>query len=158
MQAARLFFGQGGGNKVFLADPAATHDDSVDFDLLATTNRVAPGGVGGEAIFVTLWLAVTHTMAVVIAVTPVLDGVELETQTVTLGALTDRAVSRFRLGLSVPFLNPLGTEVMRVAARGCWLQTQVASAGGMAAGDLIIEGCELEHEVVRAAQPAEAVP
>lgn len=155
MQAPQLLFGQGGGNKVLLASSSAADDDGVDFNLLATTNRLAPAGAGGEAIFTALWLVVTHTMDVDLVFTPLLDGLALESQTVALSAGAARVTARFRLGLSVPFLNPLGTEVMRTAPRGTWFQVRIATTGGMAAGDLLIEGCELEHEVVRASQGAE---
>ena len=232
MQAPQLIFGQGGGNRLFLYSPSACDDDGVLFSVLAATNRLAPGGSGGETIFTTLWLVVTaaRTPAAAIAgsgtahvftgpaaswvadamigqyvtlwdgvvclgryrvtdnetntltfaeyvdgadsvnphtveliVTPYLDGVALESQEITITGPTagdpTRVTTKYRFGLSVPFLDnsPIPQEVMRVAARGTWLQVRVETVGIKPPGDLIVEGCEVEYEVVRASQPAEVL-
>jgi len=49
------------------------------------------------------------------------------------------------------------TEVARFAARGTWFQARI-SVSALAAGDLIVDGLALEHEVVRESIPAQAIP
>ncbi len=156
--APRLFFGQGGGNNLYRSDDTAADDAGAGFDMLATTNRVAPAGAGGEAIFTVLWLALTYTMAVTVRVTPYVDGVALDSQQIALAAQAERTTKRWKVGLSVPLFDALLNEVARFAPRGVWFQAKVESTGGLATGDLIVEGVEIEHEVVRASQKAEALP
>ena len=154
----RLFFGQGGGNNLYRSDDGAATDGGAAFDIRATTNRVAPGGAGGEAMFAVLWLALTYSMAVTLRVTPLLDGVALESQDIALAAKSERTTQRWKLGLSVPLKDGMGVEVGRFAARGVWFQARAETVGGLGGGDLIVEGVELEHEVLRASQKAEALP
>ena len=154
----RLFFGQGGGNSLYRSDASAADDGGAAFDLLAMTNRVAPGGAGGEAIFTVLWLPLTYTMVATVRITPILDGVALDSQEVALAGKSERTTQRWKFGLSVPYKDALNVEQGRFAARGARFQAKVETVGGLAAGHLIVEGIELEHEVVRASQKAEALP
>lgn len=154
-----LLLGQGGGNALYLVDAAAADDAGTVFDILATTNRVAPAGAGGDVLFRTLWVAVTYTMAVILKFTPILDGAALESQTVTLAVQSVRKVQRFRLGLSKKNLDTYGVEVSRTGARGAFLQVKVETSGGCAAGDLIVDGLEVERRILKGAyQKAEVLP
>src|SRR5574341_267236 len=155
MSVPRLFLGELGGNRLLKADDGF-QDASAAIVVRAETVPVAPAGPGGEAIFSALYLVLTATMAVTIQVTPIVDGVALEMQDITLSAQTERKTTHHELGLSIPLMEG-PTEMARFAPRGTWFQARIV-VPALAAGDLIIDGVSLEHEVVRESIAAEAVP
>jgi len=139
-------------------------DNAVDYIPSLLTNPIAPAGASGEAIFKNAYVTLTHSMAVDVRITPIVDFVALdgtggqpdERLTITLADLTatGRETDRYEMGLSVPF--PLtGTERFRNALRGAWFQLLIEGINGLAAGDLIFEQIELEYEVVRESVVAE---
>jgi len=164
-----LLFGQGGGNSLYRASAAASDDAGVPFEVRARSDRFYPAGPGGEAIFTVLWLTVTTAITpatptpshVHLVITPYLDGVALDAQTLTItGPLTGaqtRLTTKYEFGLSVPYLNPLGTEVFRTAARGASFEIQVATSSGVVAGELIAVQADLEYEVVRESVAAQSL-
>ena len=133
-------------------------DNGVAYVPLLKTNPVAPAGASGEAIFKRLFVTLTHSMATDIRITPIVDFVAFdgtggqpdERLTFSLPDLTatGRLTERFEMGLSLPF--PLtGTERFRNAMRGAWFQVLIEFINGLAAGDMIVEQVELQHEIVR---------
>ena len=172
-----LLFGQGGGsagggNSLYRASATASDDAGVAFNIRARSDRFYPAGPGGEAIFTVLWLTVTTAITpptppapppnhVHLIITPYLDGVALDAQTLTItGPLTGaqtRLTTKYEFGLSVPYLNPLGTEVFRTAARGASFEIQVATSSGVVAGELIAVQADLEYEVVRESVAAQSL-
>jgi len=153
--SAILFLGEQGGNRLLRADDGY-QDAGSAVPVRLETVPVAPAGPGGEAIFTALYVVLTATMAASVQVTPIVDGVELATQTITLSAQASRKTTHHELGLSVALLEG-ATEVARFAARGTWFQARI-SVSALAAGDLIVDGLALEHEVVRESIPAQAIP
>jgi hypothetical protein len=90
--------------------------------------------------------------AVDLILTPYVDGVALPTQTLTItgptsGAQT-RLTAKYEFGLSVPYPSPIA-EAFRTAARGASFEVQVATSGGVVAGELIAVQADVEYEVVR---------
>lgn len=146
MSIPRLFLGELGGNRLLEADDGF-QDAGAAIPVVLESDPVAPAGPGGEAIFPVLYLVFTATMAVTVTVTPFVDGVALETQDIVLASQTARTRTHHELGLSVPHLES-GVEVLRVAPRGTWFAVRL-STPSLAAGDLILDGVSLEHEVVR---------
>lgn len=145
---ARVFFGQGGGSAIYAAGESAL-DGGAEFGVRAKTDRLAPAGVSGEAIFPAVWVALTWTMAVTVVVTVYVDGALVCTAQLALPAQAERVTKRYEIGLSVPMIDEyLNTEVARFSPRGTWLQVALDTSGPLADGELIFEGVECEFEVV----------
>lgn len=132
---------------------------------LAKTVRFAPAGVGGEAIFTRMWLALTYDMdAVTLRFTPILDGVAQDgtggtpdlRQTLTLaGTPGTRVTERWEFTLYRPYDDGVDPDAVRVALRGCWFQMMIDTTTTLGTGDLFIEQPEIEFEVVRESVAAE---
>lgn len=148
-----LFYGEANGNRLFQSDSGHQDVDQA-IVVLAESDPVAPAGVGGESIFTGLTCVFLHTMAVTVVVTPIVDGVELETQNIVLGSESARTRVQVELGLSIPITSD-ATERGRCAPRGTWFQARL-SVAAIAAGDLIVEGVALEQEVVQEGIPTQA--
>ncbi len=155
MSVPRLFLGESGGNRLLKADDGF-QDAGVNISIRAETVPVAPAGAGGEAIFTSVYLVLTATMAVTVQITPIVDEVPLETQDIVLSAQTERKRTHHEFGLSIPYIHN-SVERARFAPRGTWFQVRIV-VPAIAAGDLIIEGVALEYEIVRESILAEAVP
>lgn len=130
MPAPSLFFAPASGAQLLKAESTYL-DDGVDYQLLATSDRVAPAGVNGEATFRYLYLPIIHERAVPIRVTPIVDGVALAAQDFTLANPTANA--RTTRLLKVQLLVKLPPSVTGFATltgfypRGTWFQTKVES-------------------------------
>ena len=147
----RLFLGTRSGGILLEADVGFT-DAGVAYNLYAKTERTAPAGVGGECAFVTLYLALVHTLAAHLRVTPTVDGRVLETKVLALasaGGAERRVV--YEVNLSEPLVLD-GIEEGRFAPRGTWIEVAVETAyeaGNPLLAEQIVEGVEVEFEVVR---------
>lgn len=148
MSAEALFFGEANGNRLFQADSGHQDVDQA-IAVLAESDPISPAGPGGESVFYGLTCVFLHTMAVTIVVTPIVDGVELETQDIVLTSKATRTREQIELGLSIPIMDveEPPVEQGRCAPRGTWFQVRLSIAA-IATGDLIVEGVALEHEVV----------
>ena len=160
-----LFYGGRDTEASVLEANVGFQDNGADYIPLAKSNPVAPAGASGECIFTNVYVTITHSMAVDIRLTPIVDFVPLdgtngqpdERLVFSLPDLTatGRLSERFEMGLSIPF--PLtGTERFRNSLRGAWFQLQSEALAPLAAGDLIFDQTELEYEVVRESVVAEA--
>lgn len=159
-----LFFGGRDTEASVLQTDIGFEDNTVAYAPLALSNAVAPAGASGECVFKTVYITITHDMAVDIRLTPIIDFVALdgtggqpdERLIFSLPDLTpNRITERFEMGLSLPF--PLtGPERFRNALRGAWFQLQAEAINGLAAGDLIFDQTELEFDIVRESVVAEA--
>lgn len=155
MAAPKLFFGTRNTNAL-LQVGRGYQDRVMNYDLDAKTNRYAPAGAGGECIFTSLYAVVTFTRNLVLSITPIVDGAELETQEIRLTQnLTESRQTRaFELGLSVP-VTVAAVERARVSPRGTWFQVRVQTtfeATGDTPQSVIIDGLEVEYQVVRESQ------
>lgn len=156
-----FLLGQGGGNKIFQGG-VGYQDDGVAYVSRGRSNRVAPAGVKGEAVFTGVFFSITHTMAVTLKIVPVVDDVALNTLfpdtypvELVLLAKPERTMERFLLALSIPMRDSAGVDRGKAYPRGCWFQLLVYD-GGLAAGDLVYEVDEVEYQIVR--QTAQIVP
>lgn len=132
---------------------------------LAKTVRWAPGGVGGEAIFTRMWIALTYDMdAIILRFTPIIDGVAQDgtggtpdlRQTLTLaGTPGTRVTERWEFVMYKPYDDGVDADAVRLAIRGCWFQLLIDTTTTLGTGDLIIEQPEIEYEVVRESVAAE---
>lgn len=148
MPLPQLVVGRSGGVPAILAVGSAYTDDGVAYGFSARSRPFIPAGIGGEAVFVTLYVTTRHTTGGAnITVTPYVDGVALESQTITLvGVPGSQGEQRtHELPLSVPYLDG-GVEQMRTAPRGDRIEVAVASASSVAH---FVEGVEVEYEIVR---------
>ena len=143
-----LFYGEANGNRLFQAD-SGYQDVDVAIAVLVESDPISPAKPGGESVFYGLTFVFLHTMAVTIVVTPIVDGVALETQNIVLTSKATRTREQVELGLSIPIMDAEGPPVERgrCAPRGTWFQARL-SITAIATGDLIIEGVALEQEVV----------
>jgi hypothetical protein len=155
MASPKLFFGTRRTNAMLQVGRGYL-DRGLEYDFDAKTNRYAPGGSAGECIFISLYAVVTFTASMVFSLMPIVDGVELEAQTITLvqNATATRQTRVFELGLSVPVLIG-GVERARVSPRGTWFQIRAATGfvvSGDPANQLVVDGLTLEYLVVRESQ------
>lgn len=126
MAAPKLYLGATDSIKLLEVESGYT-DDGTLYDLLATTDKVAIDGVGGELAFYYIRVPVEHEHQVVIKVTPIIDGVALDAVSYTLERPTAR---RLRL-VEVPILQAFPSSVSgfatlaRFVGRGAWIQCQV---------------------------------
>lgn len=163
---SRFFLGAGAGGTLHRWGAAPT-DDGAPVVVRQETARFAPAGVGGEAIFTALIPVITYTAAATVRFTPIVDDVELTSAAVevvlTQPANGRRTRYRQELGLSIPLVRD-NVDRGRFAVRGVWCQVRVEilTAIGLDAlgtpGVVLLEGGELEYEVVGVTQPAVASP
>lgn len=146
----RTFFGTRSDGRLLLAD-AGYSDDGVSYPVLARTNPVAPGGPGGEVLFTSVYLVVTHTDALTLKVTPLVDGYPAEPFTLQFVQSPVQIREDREVPVSVPYLVE-GVEMARFAPRGAWFQIQVETVG--APVDFTIEAADLEYEVLRESRKA----
>lgn len=107
---------------------SGTDDAGTDIAFLALTNEVAPAGIGGECIFEEVFVALTRFNANTwnLTITPIVDGVELESQTITLAGVANPVTEIINLGLSQPYLVD-GVEESRTFPRGAWIALKYTS-------------------------------
>jgi hypothetical protein len=156
-----LFGGQGGFGPLYAFDEGAS-DDGATVEAVAEPNAVAPAGVGGECIFSTLWLAITHRNAapLTLRITPLVDfqplqqaivreDLTISDEIVIAPSPTGWLTEVIEVGLSVP-IESGGVELGRVAPRGAWFSFRLELVSPLADGDdLILEAAELEYTRVR---------
>lgn len=152
----RAFIGSAAGATVYLVDDGFT-DGAAAFDAGPIEPLpVAPAGADGEAVYHELRLALTHTMACTVRLTPIVEGIEKDAIDIVLEAQAARTERIFELALSEGFIDPMsGVEEMRTALRGAWFTVRVETVGGVAAGDLIFNGIVVTTEVVSESRSAE---
>jgi hypothetical protein len=123
-------------------------DAGADIPVLAQTVEVAPAGVGGECLFQNIYLGVTRFNAQDwdIVVTGVLDGVDLESTTITLEGVVAPVTEVLEISLAQPY-EVGAVEQSRYHPRGAWLAIRIDAAEGPDA-EVIFEGPSLEYEVL----------
>lgn len=151
MSAPKLFFGTR-GSTAFMEVDRGYKDRGVQYQMYAKTNRYAPAGPSGECIFPSLFAIVTFTESMYLYLTPYLDGVALGTKLIHMvaNATSSRQTRTFEMGLSVPVVVN-GVERLEQAPRGTWFQVLVETHFNDIndiANQLIVEGLEVEYEVV----------
>lgn len=124
-------------------------DNDQDYGVLLRTNSIAPAGSGGEVLFYEVHLAVTrnNTQAWTITCTPIVDGAELESTTITYDPVAAMVTEHEHISLAQPY-EVGGVEVMLNHPRGAWFAYKI-SADDAPDGTFTIEGMTLEYEVVQ---------
>lgn len=151
------------GTPVLLEVGVGYDDDGTDYEMLATSQPIAPAGPGGECIFTLLYLTTRHYSSdVSVWITPIVDRTELATQRLDLtGVLNSKGeLQTHEIGLSIPYIVAT-VERLRYAPRGTWFSVRIETKYGdnevgaaPAPAQQIVESVELEYEVVRESQVA----
>lgn len=131
--------------------PAALykHEGESDFGLIARTliqpRMIAPFGTSEEAWFRSLYLCVTRSNQTAwgLEVVPIIDGVELTAETVTLDAVTQPKTEVFEIPLSRPY-ELADIERSRYGIRGVWFTYRISTVGRRPAGEITFDGAALE--------------
>lgn len=139
-----------------LALGASGVDDlGATLDALAETNAYAPAGIGGEAMFTNVYMSLFRdcTEDVTLIFTLIVDGVEEDPINLTIPGVASPARSVYEIGLSKPYPSAADPQIL-TAPRGQWVQLRVETSGGLPDGRFVIEGLELEREIVTEGQGA----
>jgi len=123
-------------------------DDGVNYDILFRTDRFAPAGVGGEAAFYLLYLALSFEVATPIVITPIIDNVRLPGVPYALAPGLD---ARTDTVIEMSLMQPIPGHPTRglYAPRGCWFQVEVATDFPGAAAFVQVDGVEVEVDIVQ---------
>ena len=123
-------------------------DAGTDIAVYLQTNDLAPAGVGGECLFQSVKVAVTRFNAVDwdLTVIPVVDGIALAGQTITLEGVANPVTKLLDVPLSQPYLVG-GVEVSRYVPRGAWIAIRFTSDDAPDQ-EVTLEGVEVEYEVL----------
>lgn len=138
----RAFLGVGGS--LYKSDDGY-QDGATAIDILAESQELFVAGVGGEAMFNAVYLAVRHDMTCTLRLTPILDGTELAPIDVALTSSGSRVLHVFEIALAASYERG-GSQVFTTGLRGEWFALRIETFGGIAAGDLIIERAEIDVE------------
>lgn len=135
---------------------SAAQDLAVDIDFVLEPNAVAPAGVGGETLFVNCYIVITYNAGFDLTFTPRLDGELLTDEAVAFTVMAAReapVTERFEFGLSRDYV--VGAAVQRQGLRGTWFTFRLTGRDiSQLCGVIeILEGTEIEYEVVREGLP-----
>lgn len=150
MPTPRRVLTRSGVAAILLAGGAYT-DDGVAYPLRAKTENFLPAGVGGEAVFLALYVTTRHyASAVTLTITPYVDDVALTPHVITLVGVvaTEGQQEIHELVLREPFMDG-GVERLRNAPRGSRLAVLVEGSSSAAQA---IDGIECEFTIVRESQ------
>ncbi len=154
--ASRFYFGTDNDD----GDEAAIYkaeEGSFDFGkrlrLWIETRAVAVAGLGQEAIMSNLYICITRSNAASaqINVTPILDGIDLETELITLAGTTFPLTEVLEIPLSVPFSRD-GIERGRTSPRGVWFSYRITNEGERPDGEFAVNGAAIEATQARESQ------
>lgn len=166
MSRTIVLWGQGrtAGTPSLWQTSRGTTDGGTAFAIRALSDPLRPVGAGGECLFCFAHLTITATMAAQLRVTPVVDGVaapvplsggevQLVTPIVTIAQQSGSPAQRRTTTVAIPLVKRVadtaGRERGRWFLRGEALQLLIESIGPLGAGELFLDGVEIEHEVVR---------
>lgn len=142
---AWYFAGNGSG---LYRGAQGTDDAGTPILVRFQTNEVAPAGAGGECLFEYVELAITRFNAVdwSFTVTPIIDGVELVGEEVTLVGVPDPVTELVEVSFSQPYMVE-GVERSRYTPRGAWCALLI-TATSAPDRDVFMDGATLEFEIV----------
>lgn len=127
----------------------STSDLGAFLTALARTNSYAPGGIGGEAIFTNVYLTLQrdNTETLTLHLTPIVDGVELDSIELELAGVAGPVRAVHEIGLAIPYPSVADPQLF-YAMRGEWIQLQLETVAALPDGRIVVDGVELEVEVV----------
>jgi hypothetical protein len=160
----RVFHGAGNGSSLWRAD--STYLDGAErYQAQAKSVYAAPAGAGGECIFPAVYLTVTHEAGCTIRVTPFLDGVAQDSYDVEVAAVAEVVTEVYELAFVLRQADSMDPAVTVGATylRGTFLAVKLvtlvevddALVPGAPQGLFILDGAELEYEVVRESRVAQ---
>lgn len=144
---SKAWYFAGNGSGLYKGNDG-TNDAGTDILVRFQTNEVAPAGAGGECLFEYVELAITRFNAVdwTFTVTPIVDGVELEPEDVTLAGVANPVTEMVEVSFSQPYMVG-GVERSRYTPRGAWC-SMLITATAAPDRDVIFDGASLEYEIV----------
>jgi hypothetical protein len=123
-------------------------------ELVALSNEYAPAGIGGEAIFTNVYITLlrSNTEELTLLLTPYVDGAAEDEIEIVRPATLVPIREILEVGLARYYPSAADPQIA-TAMRGTWFQADlrtpaIESVATMPGGRLIIEGWELESEVV----------
>ena len=159
----RRLLASGTAGPPYFATAAVTMDGGEPFAFAYTTDPWQPDAQAGECLFQWVYLTLSWSMAATVRVTALVDGAS-ETITLSDGSTLVPISPTFQLAqqggdyqrISQVFAIPLvrahvrnGVEVTRVYERGQRVALTIESTGPLGVGELMLEGIEMEFEVIR---------
>jgi hypothetical protein len=153
----RLFLGERAGNRL-MRTGVGYSDVGEPYDLLVRPNPIAPSDVGGENAFFTAHIPIVFSIPFTARVTPVLDGIPFYDESVAIEnvntmSLRERHVFECRFKKT---FHRDGHPVAFHALRGTWFTVEIGLPCPMEGeGDFILEGVEIEHDIVSASRGAQ---
>lgn len=152
MSRLRLFAGlRSSTGGIALCEEGFTDDGQI-YNMLAESERVFPGGIGGEAIFDVAYIVVTYNCRFRLLVGVIVDGeTVLETMLDPGAAPAAEKTSRYEVPLKLSILDGLGRVVGKRSPRGGWIQFKVRTAFDAIypAGAVRIDEMRVEGEVTQ---------
>lgn len=142
MSKGAAFIGQRAAANLLALDRGSS-DAGTPIRVRGETAAVAVAGAGGEAIFPTLYLTLTHSMVATLRVTPLLDGVPLPVILLSVYAAPRRVSTVHELSLMQSFEG-----LLTYAPRGTWIAVRI-EVDPLTEGDLIVDSVEVEYEIVQ---------
>lgn len=174
MAGTALYLGQGGADDSTGARlwrlAQGSDDDGTMFDIYGLSNWIRPSMLG-DSVFYDAYVTITWSMNVVLRFRPLLDmvtdvvafapGAPVQGDATTfkpeltlLAPVSGRNTQTFRIPLVWLRHDSDGNEVGRNYLVGARLRLEVESVGGLTAGALILDGCEVDVEPVQDDLPA----
>lgn len=136
-------------------------DGGSPFAVVIQTTPLAPAGIGGEAVFDLLHVAITHSLEdeATVRIVPIVSQFDPTRRFRTVSEKTPidialnaspggRTQVTLKLGLSEPYLRG-GVERFRTALRGEWIAFRITTPGALPAGDLIFDRLAIEATPIR---------
>lgn len=157
---------QGVAGPQYFITSNVTADGGEEFDFRWVSNPYQPAGQGGENLFSWAFIAMSWSMAALMRVTPIVDGMtdDLElpngrlVRTVRSTFLLDQqdgSLQRKTQVFAIPLVRRLvtgaGAGVTRFYMRGERLQLAIESTGPLGVGELMLEGMAVDATAVRKA-------
>ncbi len=153
---ARFFFGtdnDDGDDAAIYKAESGSFDFGKRLRMWVETRPVAVAGIGQEAVMSNLYICITrsNTVSSQINVTPILDGIDLETELITLAGTSFPLTEVLEIPLSVPFSSG-GVERGRTSPRGVWFSYRMTNEGERPDGEFAVNGAAIEATQARESQ------
>ena len=123
-------------------------DLGTDIELVAKTNEYQPDGMGGEAIWTNLYVALrrSNDADLTLRFQPFVDGEGEDSIDVTLSSVASPTRQLLEIGLASYYPSAADPQIAN-SLRGYTFSLEVRTVGTIPAGRLIIDGIELEWEL-----------
>jgi hypothetical protein len=137
----RAFLGERDGPGIYELDRGHS-DDGAAIEVRAESRPLGPAGPDGDCSFDRLYLMVTWSMAATLRVTPLLDEEPLPWFDLELTGGAARKTAIFERELAME------KDGYMAALRGTWFAVRIETVGSLGAGDLILDGAQLDFTIL----------